>query len=80
MGSFLHSKMFPKAKLEAFQKAFSQIPQRVIWKWESDTMSIQSDKVFTAPWLPQRDILGNLNIQTKVFRVIDLIENNILLF
>lgn len=58
MGSFLHSKMFPKPTLDAFLNAFSKIPQRVIWKWESDTMSVQTNNIFTAPWLPQKDILG----------------------
>lgn len=60
MGSFIHSRLFPREKLEAFLYAFSKIPQRVVWKWESDSMPVNSDKIFTAPWMPQKDILGKL--------------------
>ncbi|KAK7573831.1 hypothetical protein V9T40_011022 [Parthenolecanium corni] len=57
MGSFIHSRLFPKKKLEAFLDAFSKIPQRVIWKWEGDPDSINSDKILAGAWMPQKDIL-----------------------
>ncbi|XP_065202682.1 UDP-glycosyltransferase UGT5-like [Planococcus citri] len=63
MGSFLHSKMFPKDKLNALIAVFAQIPQRVIWKWESDTISVKTDKIYTASWLPQKDILAHPNVK-----------------
>lgn len=58
MGSFIHSRLFPKEKLEAFLYAFSKIPQRVIWKWEGDPKGISSDKILADAWMPQKDILG----------------------
>lgn len=60
MGSLLRSKTFPEDKRNAFLYAFSKIPQRVLWKWEDDTLQGRPSNVLINKWLPQRDILGIL--------------------
>lgn len=59
MGSLLRGDTFPEEKRDAFLYAFSQISQRVLWKWEGDLLPGKSDNVMIAKWMPQRDILGN---------------------
>lgn len=74
MGSFIHSRLFPKEKLEAFLDAFSKIPQRVIWKWEGDPDSINSDKILVGPWMPQKDILGKKQISQLRYWLLHILK------
>jgi len=58
MGSQLQSYLMPESKRSAFLGAFSNLKQRVLWKWESDTLPGQLSNVKFGNWLPQSDILG----------------------
>jgi hypothetical protein len=35
-------------------EAFSRLKQRVIWKWETESMEGKPDNVFLSKWLPQQ--------------------------
>jgi glucuronosyltransferase len=59
MESILESSELPEVKRQAFLDAFSKRKQRVLWKWESDTLPGQPKNVIIGKWLPQSDILGN---------------------
>lgn len=48
----------PVEKRNAFLNAFSQIPQRVLWKYEEDDLPGKTDNIMIRKWMPQRDILG----------------------
>lgn len=63
MGSIIQGKSFPAEKRKAFLKAFEQVPQRVIWKWEGENMSGKIDKILLKSWAPQRDILDHPNVK-----------------
>jgi glucuronosyltransferase len=43
---------------QAFLTAFSKLKQKVLWKWESDSLPGQPNNVKLGKWLPQSDILG----------------------
>jgi glucuronosyltransferase len=58
MGSHIQSYLMPESKRNAFLEAFSKFKQRVLWKWESDTLPGQTSNVKFGKWLPQSDILG----------------------
>jgi glucuronosyltransferase len=58
MGSNLRSDQMPAERRDAFMAAFAELPQRVLWKWESDTLPGQPKNVKLGKWLPQQDILG----------------------
>jgi glucuronosyltransferase len=60
MGTNLRSDHMPAERLAAFMTAFSEIPQRVLWKWESDTFPGQPANIKLGKWLPQQDILGEI--------------------
>jgi glucuronosyltransferase len=52
----------PKETLNSFIRVFSKLPQRVVWKWETDEPSNMSSNIMMVKWLPQQDLLGNLSI------------------
>jgi len=43
----------------AFKDVFSQVPQRVLWKYEGE-MKDKPINVMTSKWFPQRDILSKI--------------------
>lgn len=61
-GSMLSTNTIPKDKLDAIVGAISELPQRFIWKWESDTLPGNPKNVYLSNWLPQNDILGKLRL------------------
>ncbi|XP_055609265.1 UDP-glycosyltransferase UGT5-like [Uranotaenia lowii] len=65
MGSNLKSKDMPVEKRDAFLKAFSKLKQRVLWKFEDDTIPNQPPNLKIQSWMPQNDILAHPNV--KVF-------------
>jgi glucuronosyltransferase len=58
MGSHMQSYLMLEFKGNAFLGAFSKLRQRVLWKWESDTLPGQASSVKFGKWLPQSDTLG----------------------
>lgn len=58
LGSNVRSDKMPPEKVKAFLDAFSELPQRVLWKWESDSLPGQPQNVIVRKWLSQNDILG----------------------
>jgi len=56
-GSLLRGESFPKQKVDALLKAFSQLKQRVIWKWEGAPPKNAPPNVKFLPWVRQFDVL-----------------------
>lgn len=63
MGSMLESKMWPDEKREAFVKTFGKLKQKVLWKYENETLPNKPDNVMISQWIPQRDILAHPNVK-----------------
>ncbi|XP_018570348.1 UDP-glucuronosyltransferase 1-8 [Anoplophora glabripennis] len=63
LGSLVKGDTFPKDKVNAFLKAFKRLPQRVMWKWENETMEGKPDNVMIQKWLPQLDVLCHPNVK-----------------
>jgi glucuronosyltransferase len=59
MGSKLKGSQMPEDKKQAFLEAFSKLKQKVLWKWETDSLPGQPSNVKMSKRLPQSDILGN---------------------
>ncbi|XP_049943024.1 UDP-glycosyltransferase UGT5-like isoform X3 [Schistocerca serialis cubense] len=66
MGSNVQSAHWPEEKRSAFLKVFSRLKQRVLWKWEKDSMPGQPPNVKTGKWLPQSDILAHKNVRVFI--------------
>merc|ERR1711892_55798 len=65
-GSVLPGSKIPQDKLEALCKAFGKLKQKVLWKWETDTMPNKPENVTLHKFLPQQDVLGHPNLQAFV--------------
>ena len=65
MGSIIQAVQWPDEKREAFIRAFGKLKQKVIWKYENETLPNKPDNVMISSWIPQRDILAHPNV--KVF-------------
>lgn len=66
LGSSVRAETFPPQKRDAFIQAFSELPQKVIWKWEGDTLPGQPKNVKIVRWFPQMDVLGHPNIRVFI--------------
>ena len=64
-GSMIKAETMPVVKRDAIVKAMKRLKQRVIWKWENETLANKPDNMYINKWLPQRDILCHPNV--KVF-------------
>jgi glucuronosyltransferase len=60
LGSLVRSETLPEEKLRSFLDAFSELPQRVVWK--TDSILGLPNNVITSKWLPQFDILSMTNL------------------
>ena len=66
MGSFIQSTDWPVDKRDALVKAFARMDQRVIWKYENETLPNKPDNMLIGKWFPQRDILGRKFYNTNI--------------
>uniref|UniRef100_A0A673M262 UDP-glucuronosyltransferase n=1 Tax=Sinocyclocheilus rhinocerous TaxID=307959 RepID=A0A673M262_9TELE len=57
LGSLVSS--MPKEKAAIFFKAFSMIPQRVLWRYTGEIPDDVPENVKRMKWLPQNDLLGH---------------------
>jgi glucuronosyltransferase len=62
LGSSVRSDHMPEDKRRVFIEAFSELPQKILWKWESAHLPGQPENVKIGTWLPQQDILGNMAV------------------
>ncbi|XP_059481173.1 UDP-glycosyltransferase UGT5-like [Neocloeon triangulifer] len=66
MGSNLRSDLMPAEKIQQILAAFAKIPQRVLWKWESENLPNQPPNVKIGKWMPQQDILAHPNVRVFI--------------
>lgn len=52
----------PREKIDAFVETFRALKQKVLWKFENDSMANMPPNVMVRKWLPQSDILAHPNI------------------
>jgi hypothetical protein len=65
-GSVLQGSQLPEDKLKAMIEAFGKLKEKVLFKWESDTMTGKPDNVMVKSFLPQQDILGHPNLKAFI--------------
>lgn len=61
LGYFLQSSEMPHEKIQIFLEAFGKLKQRVIWKFEDESL-MTPPNVLVRKWLPQSDILAHENV------------------
>ena len=65
MGSMIKGHTFPTEKRDIFLRAFGRLKQRVLWKWETDTMPGKPDNLMIQKWMPQLDILCKFDLRLR---------------
>eukprot|EP00099_Drosophila_melanogaster_P005248 NP_001246079.1 uncharacterized protein Dmel_CG10178, isoform B [Drosophila melanogaster] len=63
MGSYVKSTDLPQEKTALILKAFGQLKQQVIWKFENDSIGDLPSNVMIKKWMPQNDILAHPNVK-----------------
>lgn len=66
MGSILQGANWEIEKREAFTRAFSRLNQKVLWKYENETLPDKPENVMITKWLPQRDVLAHQNVKLVI--------------
>ncbi|XP_011192570.2 UDP-glucosyltransferase 2 [Zeugodacus cucurbitae] len=66
LGSQVQSKDMPLEKLQIFLKVFGQLNQRVLWKFENDSIANLPSNVMVKKWMPQNDILAHPNVRVFI--------------
>jgi len=66
MGSALKGSTMPEKKRKMILGAFSKLKQKVLWKWETETMPDLPPNVKLSKWLPQQDVLGHPKIKAFI--------------
>ncbi|KPU76021.1 uncharacterized protein Dana_GF12119, isoform D [Drosophila ananassae] len=65
LGSQVRSSELPPEKLKIFLEVFGTLKQRVLWKFEDESLPNLPANVMVQKWMPQADILAHPNV--KVF-------------
>lgn len=63
MGSNVNSKDMPKNLKSSILKAFSNLKENVLWKYEDQTLTDLPKNVKIGKWFPQQDILAHPNVK-----------------
>lgn len=62
-GSLVQGSSLESEQLDGVLKAFSQLKQTIIWKWETNLLPNKPKNVYTFKWLPQKDVLCHPNVK-----------------
>nr|QPA18386.1 UDP-gluconosyltransferase [Trialeurodes vaporariorum] len=62
LGSLIRAATLSDQKKKAFMFAFSQLKERVLWKFEEETLASNSN-IMVRKWMPQRDILAHPKVK-----------------
>ncbi|KAM7342762.1 UDP-glycosyltransferase UGT5-like [Cochliomyia hominivorax] len=63
MGSNIKSKDFPLETLQIFNEVFSELPYKILWKFEVPELKAKPENVLISPWFPQGDILAHPKVK-----------------
>jgi glucuronosyltransferase len=63
MGSIIQGKDWEPSKRDAFVRAFGKLKQKVLWKYENETLPKKPSNVMISSWIPQRDVLAHPNVE-----------------
>jgi glucuronosyltransferase len=79
MGTNFNGSKLREDKRKALMSAFSELSQRVVWKFEASSPPETPPNVLVSKWLPQNDILGRGHLlkyqQTKPVEARSFLSN-----
>ncbi|XP_059622866.1 UDP-glucosyltransferase 2-like, partial [Phlebotomus argentipes] len=63
LGSRMKTSFLPSKMLHIILKVFSTRPERIIFKWENDSIPELPKNIMIQKWMPQADILAHENVR-----------------
>lgn len=60
LGSNVKSRFLPDEQFQKFMTTFSQLPYKVLWKFENEQLPDKPNNVEIRKWLPQQDVLRKI--------------------
>lgn len=66
LGSNVKPSVMDEQKKLDILATFSKLKQKVIWKWDDESMKVDKNKFMVRKWLPQDDILTNDKVKLFV--------------
>lgn len=58
LGSNVKSKDIPDGTRKIISETFSDLPYKILWKFEADSLEGKPDNVMIMKWVPQQDVLS----------------------
>nr|CAD7437950.1 unnamed protein product [Timema bartmani] len=84
LGTNVRSDQLPPETRKSLLDAFSELPQRILWKFETEDLPGKPDNVMISKWLPQSDVLElhrnknrDINMEHLVYIQTLVVEENI---
>lgn len=68
-GTVIRGSMMSKEKREMFLNTFKGQKEKILWKWETESMEDQPDNVMLSKWLPQQEVLAHPNVKLFITHV-----------
>lgn len=68
LGSNVKSAFLNPTKRKIIMEALSELPYKILWKFETDYMEDQPKNVKISKWLPQQDLLRHKNIKLFIMQ------------
>nr|CAI5816849.1 unnamed protein product [Callosobruchus analis] len=66
LGSSIKPSAMDEDKKNAILRALGKLNQKVLWKWDEDTIPDKPTNIKLAKWLPQQDLLAHPNVRLFV--------------
>lgn len=66
LGGNLRPSKMKKEKKNAIISVLKSLKQKVIWKWDDESLKLNSDQFLIGKWFPQDEILSHLNVKLFV--------------
>lgn len=63
LGGNLRPSKMSEEKKDAIISTLKNVKQRVIWKWDDESLQLNSNKFLISKWFPQDDILAHPNVK-----------------
>lgn len=72
LGSNVKPSVMDEQKKLDILETFSKLKQKVIWKWDDESLKVDKSKFLVRKWLPQDDILAHEKVLLFVVRSVKL--------
>ncbi|KAK7863663.1 hypothetical protein R5R35_006190 [Gryllus longicercus] len=66
LGTNVKSTLLPERIRNNILKSLSKLKQKILWKWENETLPGKPANIYISKWFPQSDILAHPNVKAFI--------------